>query len=773
MDLAKGKTLSTVIKLGGKVDESLIKSINKTKSQTASAAKAMSKAMSQSTMAASKAMSKSLKSMATGALKLFAVLKGISRLKDFANETMTAAKAQLEVQTKLATILENVKSIQIRGPNAAAEAAKELNKVADALETVGVIGNDVTLAGMQQLATYQLSEKEISALAGGMDDLLAQQKGLNATQSDAVSIANMLGKAMTGSVGALSKVGITFTEAQAKVLKTGDSMERAAMLAQILQENVGGVNKALGETDPGQLVQSQNTFDAIKENIGYFLIPLLNKLVKGALPYVQSGLEKLTVILDKMSPVIGDLISSGFNQFSEIWPVISQGITDFIPIFKQIISPFGRFKEVLPVIIDALHQIMPSISELITKLAPLTAQLMDNLLPIITQIIPLVANLISNILPVVITLFEEIAPVILDVVNQLSPLIDSIVKALVPAFEELIPPIMEVVKKILPVFISLIKMVAPFITDLVSEIAPLVGILIDALLPAFDAIIPPIMNLIQAILPPLKTLFTSIFGVIKSLAPVISVVAQVLSSVLGAAITTLTPIIQGIIDHFTIIMDTLSAVIDFVVNIFTGNWSAAWENVKSIFSGIFEGLSDVIKAPLNLVIGLINAAINGINGLTDVINAIPGVDIGEIPQIPYLAKGATVTKPTLAMIGEGKVPETVVPHNKSPRSLALLNEAARGVGASGTDFSYLPAVDMINSALSYFAEKFLPKSKPGPSTGDVQTVNNTGKTINVYYQPNVTAKDSAGVKEVLEDEFEKFKAFFKRLMDEEEREEFA
>jgi phage-related protein len=269
-------------------------------------------------------------------------------------------------------------------------------------------------------------------------------------------------------------------------------------------------------------------------------------------------------------------------------------------------------------------------------------------------------------------------------------------------------------------------------------------------------------------------LFNSVFSVIQSLAPVLSVLAQIISAVLGNAIKTLIPIIQGILGHFTNIMNTLKAIIDFVVNVFTGNWEGAWENVKSIFAGIFTGLSDIVKAPLNLVIGLVNMAIGGINGLTSVINKIPGVDIGEIPQIPYLAKGATVSAPTLAMIGEGKVPETVVPHNNTKRSRALLTEAARGVGMKTSETPMLSIVNSINRSLSYFASYIsgINKNKPVPGDGDT-TNNSNSKTYNFYYSPVVNAKDASGVKEVLEDEFEKFKAFVKQLKDEEGREVFA
>lgn len=749
--MAKGKTLSTVISLAGKVDGSLLKALNKSKTQTASAAKAMSKSMSDSTKVASQAMGKSIKSVATGALKIFGVLKAITKLKDYARETVTAAKAQLEVQTKLSSVLENVKSIQIRGPNAAANAAKELNKVADSLEAVGVIGNDVTVAGMQQLATYQLSDKQISVLSAGMDDLLAQQKGLNASQSDAVSIGNMIGKAMTGNVGALSKVGITFTKAQAEAIKTGDATLRAATIAEVLKDNVGGVNKAMAQTDQGQLVQAQNTFDAIKEEIGYFLLPLMNQFVKGVLPYATKGLDALTGVLDKAGPIISSGIAKGFQYLSTIMPGIMQILGKVIPIVMQLFSSLNMGKELLPIIISSIQM----------------------LIPVFQAILPQITDMMSNIMPVIISLIKNLVPFIADLISQIAPLVTSLMSALIPAFLSLIPPITKIIKAILPVLISLFRLIVPFISNLITQIAPLVVILVEALLPAFMLIIPPIMKLVQSLLPVLKTLFGAVFSLLRALAPVITVVAQIFSAYLGAAITTLTPVIKGIVNHFTNIIDVLSNIINFIVNVFTGNWSAAWENVKNIFAGIFTSFLTVAKTPLNLVIELVNSAINGINGLTSVINKIPGVEIGKIPQIPYLAKGATVSSPTLAMIGEGKVPETVVPHNNTPRSRALLAEAANGVGIKNDSFSSLPVIDRMMDCLSYFAENVAKKPKRKSTSNPPETVNNNGKTYNIYFNPVVNAKDSNGVKEALEDEYEKFKSFMKQFMDEEEREVFA
>ena len=79
---------------------------------------------------------------------------------------------------------------------------------------------------------------KISMLSDGMADLLVQQKGLNATGEDAVGIANMIGKAMGGNASALSRVGITMSETEAEMIKNGDAMQRASVIANVLKNNV-------------------------------------------------------------------------------------------------------------------------------------------------------------------------------------------------------------------------------------------------------------------------------------------------------------------------------------------------------------------------------------------------------------------------------------------------------------------------------------------------------------------------------------------------------
>lgn len=135
--------------------------------------------------------------------------------------------------------------------------------------------------------------------------------------------------------------------------------------------------------------------------------------------------------------------------------------------------------------------------------------------------------------------------------------------------------------------------------------------------------------------------------------------------------------------------------IDFVKNVFTGQWSSAWKNVKTIFSTAFTSLSAVAKAPINGVIGLVNSAISAMNGISvQIPEWVPGVG-GQtfgvnLPQIPQLAEGGIATSSTLAQIGEGGEPEAVIPLSKLP---GLVGGAGGGLGG-GISVNFAPVINV-------------------------------------------------------------------------------
>lgn len=222
-----------------------------------------------------------IKGALRGMIGYAAAAFSIGAIVQFGKETLEASKAQTEAETKLETIMRQ----RMKSTDAEIQKIKDLTA---AQQKLGVIGDEVQLAGAQQLATFLKQEQSLDSLIPAMNNLAAQQKGVNATSSDMVSIANLMGKAMNGNVGALKRVGITFTDAQAEVMKYGTEEEKAAMLAQIITDNVGDMNSKLAETDAGKIQQAKNAFGDMKEEIGAKLLPVLADLAEKLLPIIDA-----------------------------------------------------------------------------------------------------------------------------------------------------------------------------------------------------------------------------------------------------------------------------------------------------------------------------------------------------------------------------------------------------------------------------------------------------------------------------------------------------
>lgn len=134
----------------------------------------------------------------------------------------------------------------------------------------------------------------------------------------------------------------------------------------------------------------------------------------------------------------------------------------------------------------------------------------------------------------------------------------------------------------------------------------------------------------------------------------------------GAIGEVLNGLFASIDEIWTGIEEIFKGIIGFVKSVFAGDWEQAWESVKSIFKGVFDALVGIAKAPLNLIIGVINGLIDGLNWLIDGINKISftvpdwvpiiggktvGFNLGHIGKIAYLASGGVLTQGT-AVVGE-------------------------------------------------------------------------------------------------------------------------
>lgn len=226
---------------------------------------------------------------ATQALAAVATVRTLREAADFVSDSMDLANDQIEAETKLTTVMQ-------QRMNATSEEIAMIKELAAEQQKLGVVGDEVALAGAQQLATFLNTSEALGALIPAMENLAAQQNGANVTAENMVSIGNMMGKVLQGQTSALSRVGITFDEAQEQVLKYGTEIERANMLAEIITQNVGNMNEALANTPEGQAQQLAHEWGDVKEVLGTQVTPAYMALlgaVREALPYVSSLLTLL------------------------------------------------------------------------------------------------------------------------------------------------------------------------------------------------------------------------------------------------------------------------------------------------------------------------------------------------------------------------------------------------------------------------------------------------------------------------------------------------
>lgn len=193
--------------------------------------------------------------------------------------------------------------------NATDDEIKSIKELASAQQQLGVIGDEIQLAGAQQLTTYARQSSTLKTLLPAMNNLIAQNAGYEASVGDATSAADMLGRALNGQYTSLRRMGVTFTQAQEQVLKYGTESQKAAVLADAITAKVGNMNQLLAQTPTGQLKQLQNDFGDLQEQIGATFQPLISSLV----PVLRGVMDTLAVPIKNVSTgitIIGQAIAS-------------------------------------------------------------------------------------------------------------------------------------------------------------------------------------------------------------------------------------------------------------------------------------------------------------------------------------------------------------------------------------------------------------------------------------------------------------------------------
>lgn len=616
-----------------------------------------------------------------------------------------AYNTQIEAEARLTATMRNSTS-------ASDKQIQSVKDLASSLQAVGVVGDEVQLAGAQELATYVGQTESIKKMLPVLNDMIAQQYGFSASTDSAVTIATMLGKVLQGQTSALSRYGYSFDENQEKLLKYGTEEQRVATLAAVVEESVAGVNAALADTPTGKIKQLSNDFGDLKETTG----KLLSEIVYPLVTYLDVIVKKLNATFSAASGGIKSLFGINDNDVSfgggsseladssaeaaENYEDIADSAKKAEKANKGSLAAFdelnvlakenedgGEEAGVLPVSIPDTAEVSLTPSIDTNELEAKT----NTFISVITKKLQPLKDAFERLKESLQPLKEHIGEGLewfYD--NILIKFIDWSVGEGLPAFIDMISGFFNLVDKIGSLVGDTLKSLwenffskaASFVGDAIVKFMEALGDTFDAIANSPNAvlvltIVAEIIGLILAGvamfkfvtgLPALIASLTSPLGwIIIALVAIGVVIAEVIANwetLKEAWIEGVKDIKESIVYHTHIAWETIKAVFGKVADFFGNVFSKAWEKVKEIFSkggAIFKGIKEGILSAFKEIV---NSLIDGINRVV----AIPfeGINnaLASIRDFEFLGKQwfdwlPEINIPEIPHLAQG----TVIPAN--------------------------------------------------------------------------------------------------------------
>lgn len=241
---------------------------------------------------------------------------GIAGLVSIANESVELAGRQEEAEARLAAVLKAT-------GNAAGFTTNELKKYASELQNSSTTGDEAILESMAILATFKSVTGDVFKRASAAAiDLSAT--GFGSVEGATQQLAKALEDPIRG-LGALRRVGVSFSAEQEKMIKKfvemGDVASAQNIILEAVEGQVKGTAQALADTDAGKLQQLNNTLGDIKEEIGQAIVPLFVQFKEvqiAAFEVLSEGVKWLSVFASNSEATWGLFSTQALLSFSRI-----------------------------------------------------------------------------------------------------------------------------------------------------------------------------------------------------------------------------------------------------------------------------------------------------------------------------------------------------------------------------------------------------------------------------------------------------------------------
>lgn len=354
------------------------------------------------------------------------------------------------------------------------------------------------------------------------------------------------------------------------------------------------------------------------EKLVQSLQPALQLIIPALQRFAVMATQLFTQVVQAIQPVIDRLI-----------PLIGQAIMALTPILTQmgeaLMASLGQIGQhlapLLPMIIQFGTQIMQA-------LAPVGEQLMNQLVPALAQL----GAAVMAMLPQIMDIFRQLGEILLQLVPVFGQIVTAVVDlgtqvlaALMPAIQGLLPVLAAIVGAVAGVVVVLVTSLIPVFASVVQAIVPLITTLIDILVPAIQAVLNVVTTVVQAIVPIVQGALNIIVGIIKTVTAIIkgdwSAAWEGIKQILSGVWEVIKGIVVGAIN-------IVSSIITNAVNLIRSIWDAAWNGIGRIVSTIWEGIKNGVAAGINTVVGFFRSMGTDIIG---VVRGIPGqmISIGR------------------------------------------------------------------------------------------------------------------------------------------------
>lgn len=515
----------------------------------------------------------------------------------------------------------------------------------------------------------------VSATGGGNDELSRMAVNLQQIKNT--------GKAAAIDIKQFAYAGIDIYGLLADYL--GISKEKAAGMTVTWEDLSGALIHASQEGGKyfGAMEEQSKTFNGALSNAIDSFNQSLGSLTESLMPIATQIIQKLTEWMDKFNA----LDQTTKNTILTIVGLVA-AIGPVLIILGKVVSIGGTIFGVLSKVASAIAGVSAGTGTLSTVLTAITGP------------IGIVIGVITALGAAFVYLFntnEEFRNKAMEVWNSLVNLFNE---TIIPAFNTIKDAVMSALNTVWQLWQQLWEKLEPFITKVLTW-------LMDFWNNTLKGIVENVTNFITKLIVGWTEFYTNV------IAPIISTLLDVLWPVIERVLNAIWSTVSGVFDAIGGVIKAVTGILDglitFITGVFTGDWEKAWQGISDIFKNIVEGLWAIIKTPLNWIIDGINGLINGINSIK-IPDWVPGVGGKSlsIPTIPRLAKGGIVDQATLAMVGEGKAAEAIIPLDRT--LTRYMSEALKDAGVNNNvTVNFYPqqmTEAELDNAFNYINRKF-------------------------------------------------------------------